>query len=129
VSTLKTVLRSPPCLRISIDKGKRFAPPRLRERISYFLAEDTATHQSLHDMMKRCYKTRSEIVHGRCDQWDEIEDRMYETESIVRTVVRSIADRPRMLEAFLSPKRDDFLGAMVQAKSFSPPAPNATSQP
>jgi hypothetical protein len=102
---------------------------RLRERISYFLAEDATTQQSLHDMVKRCYKTRSEIVHGRWDQWDEIEDRMCETESIVRTVVRSIANGPGMLEVFLSPKRDDFLEAMVQSKSFSPPASGTTSHP
>ena len=46
---------------------------------------------------------------------------MYVTEAIVRTVVRHIADKPGMLGAFLSPKRDDFLESWVQSKAFTPP--------
>jgi len=94
---------------------------RLRERISYFLADDAATQQKLHDLVKRCYKTRSEIVHGRWEEGSEIDDRMGETEAIVRTVVRHMMDKPGMLGAFLSPKRDDFLQAWVRSKSFVPP--------
>lgn len=73
------------------------------------------------DMVEDCYKTRSAIVHGRWDEGPELLDRVHKTEGIVRTVVRHIADRPGMLEAFLSPKRDDFLQAWVQSQSLTPP--------
>jgi hypothetical protein len=46
---------------------------------------------------------------------------MYTTEGIVRTVVRDIADKPGMLGAFLSPKRNHFLEAWVKSKAFVPP--------
>ena len=58
---------------------------RLRERISFFLADNPATQQRLHDMVKTCYKTRSEIIHGRWEEGPEIDDRMGNTEAIVRT--------------------------------------------
>jgi len=48
---------------------------------------------------------------------------MYTTEGIVRTVVRHIADKPGMLGAFLSPKRNQFLEAWVKSKAFGA-APN-----
>lgn len=94
---------------------------RLRDRISRFLAETPAIQQELCEKVRACYKTRSEIVHGRWDDGPELEDRMYETEAIVRTVVRHIAGKPGMLGAFLSPKRDDFLEAWVKSKSFTTP--------
>jgi hypothetical protein len=94
---------------------------RLRERISFFLADDLAAQRKLRDMVKTCYKTRSEIVHGRWEEGPEIDERMGDTEAIVRTVVRHIADKPGMLTAFLSPKRDQFLEAWVQSKSCTPP--------
>jgi hypothetical protein len=46
---------------------------------------------------------------------------MYTTEAIVRTVTRHIADKPGMLGAFVSPKRNHFLEAWVKSKSFVPP--------
>jgi hypothetical protein len=94
---------------------------RLRERISFLLASDAAMQKKLYDIVKLCYKTRSEIVHGRWEEGPEIDDRMGETEGIVRTVVRHIMDRPGMLGAFLSPRRDDFLEAWVQSRAFTPP--------
>jgi hypothetical protein len=50
-----------------------------------------------------------------------MEERMYQTEAVVRTVVRNIADNPEMLGAFLSASRDDFLEAWVRSQSFAPP--------
>jgi Apea-like HEPN len=95
---------------------------RLRDRISYFLADNARDQRDLHDKVKACYAVRSEIVHGRWEDSPEFHDvHMYTTEAIVRTVVRHIADRPGMLGVFLSPKRDDFLEAWVQSKSFVPP--------
>ena len=94
---------------------------RIRDRLSYFLADTPATREEICDMVEACYKTRSEIVHGRWNEGPELDDRIYETEGIVRTVVRHIADKPGMLGAFLSPKRDDFLEAWVRSKSLTPP--------
>ncbi len=95
--------------------------PRIRDRLSYFLADTPAMREKICDMVEACYQTRSEIVHGRWNEGPELEDRIYETEGIVRTVVRHIADKPGMLGAFLSPKRDDFLDAWVRSKSLTPP--------
>jgi hypothetical protein len=61
---------------------------------------------------------RSEIVHGRWEEGPEIERLMADTEAIVRTVVRHLMDKPGLLVAFLSSKRDDFLEAWVQCLSL-----------
>ncbi len=94
---------------------------RLCSRISYFLADNAKDQQDLYKRVDACYATRSKIIHGRWDEGPEIDDRMADTEAIVRTVVRKIADEPGMLSAFLSPKRDEWLEAWVQSKSFVPP--------
>jgi hypothetical protein len=94
---------------------------RLRDRISYFLADNQNTQTELHDRIKACYAERSAIVHGRWEDSQEFHDvHMYITEGIVRTVVRNIADKPGMLGAFLSPKRNHFLEAWVKSKAFAP---------
>ena len=96
---------------------------RLRDRISYFLATNAKDQNGLHDKVKDCYAERSNIVHGRWEDSQEFHDvHMYTTEAIVRTVVRHIADKPGMLGAFLSPKRNHFLEAWVKSKAFTPPA-------
>jgi len=94
---------------------------RLCDRISYFLADNDADQQKLSTMVNDCYKIRSNIVHGGWDEEPEIEDRMADTENIVRTVVRHILMKPEMIAPFLSQKRDDFLEAWVQSKSYAPP--------
>ncbi len=94
---------------------------RLRERISYFLADDAAMQQEICEKVKACYRVRSEIVHGRWEDDPDFDDHIYTTEAIVRTVIRHIAAKPGMLQIFLSPKRDQFLEAWVQSKSFTPP--------
>jgi hypothetical protein len=96
---------------------------RLRDRISYFLADNADDQADLHGKVRACYSVRSEIVHGRWEDSQEFHDvHMYTTEAIVRTVVRKMVDTPGMLGAFLSPGRSDFLEAWVQSKSFTAPA-------
>ena len=104
------------------DTDNNGVSKRLRDRISYFLADNESTQQELQDKVKVCYAERSAIVHGRWEDSPEFHDvHMYTTEAIVRTVVREIADRPGMLRAFLSPKRNAFLEAWVQSRAFTPP--------
>ena len=104
------------------DTDIRDVSKRLRERISYFLADNQRTQTELHDEVKACYAERSAIVHGRWEDSQAFHDvHMYTTEAIVRTVVRDIAAKPGMLGAFLSPKRNQFLEAWVQSKAFAPP--------
>ncbi len=96
---------------------------RLRDRISYFLADGQSTQAELCEKVKACYAKRSAIVHGRWEDSQEFHDvHMYTTEAIVRTVVRHIADKPGMLKVFLSSNRDAFLEAWVKSKAFVPPA-------
>jgi hypothetical protein len=94
---------------------------RLCERISIFLADSEAAQQQLFDKVKTCYKTRSEIVHGRWEEGPEIDLVMADTEALVRTVVRHLLEKPGMLETFISAHRDDFLQEWVQSKSLEPP--------
>ncbi|MGD0436938.1 MAG: hypothetical protein ABSB86_10765 [Bryobacteraceae bacterium] len=95
---------------------------RLRDRVSYFLADNAKVQQDLHDRVQRCYGKRSEIVHGRWEDSKEFHaNHMYDTECIVRTVVRHIADEPGMLALFLSPDRNDWLEAWVASRAFTPP--------
>jgi len=94
---------------------------RLCDRISFFLADNAVIQRQLSDKVKACYGMRSEIVHGRWEEGPEIESLMVDTEAIVRTVVRHVVDRPGMLNRFISPRRDDFLEAWVQSRSFTPP--------
>jgi hypothetical protein len=94
---------------------------RLCDRISFSLADNKVTQQQLFDKVKACYKTRSEIVHGRWEEGPEIELVMADTEGIVRTVVRHLLEKPGMLETFISAHRDSFLEEWVQSKSLDPP--------
>jgi hypothetical protein len=95
---------------------------RLRDRISYFLASNSKDQQDIHDKVRACYAVRSDIVHGRWEDSHEFHDiHMYTTEAIVRTVIRQMADRQGMLSVFISAKRDGWLEAWVQSKSFVPP--------
>ena len=95
---------------------------RLRDRISYFLADNQATQTELHDKVQACYAQRSAIVHGRWEDSQEFHDvHMYTTEAIVRTVVRHMASKPGMLDVFLSPQRNEFLEAWVTSKVYTPP--------
>ena len=94
---------------------------RLRARISYFLADNAQDQQKLVDMVNACYDTRSKIIHGRWDEGPEIDSRMADTEDIARTVVRRILEKPGMLDAFVSLKRDDFLEKWVGSRSFVSP--------
>jgi hypothetical protein len=97
---------------------------RLCDRISYFLADNAKDQVKLAAQVKACYAKRSDIVHGRWEDSEEFRKvHMYDTECIVRTVVRHIASKPGMLGAFLSPRRNDFLEAWVKSKAFTPPLP------
>jgi hypothetical protein len=64
---------------------------------------------------------RSKIVHGRLGDWPEVEAQMADTEAIVRTAIRHVLEKPGMLQAFIAPKRDEFLDQWVNSKAFTPP--------
>jgi hypothetical protein len=68
-----------------------------------FWADNAEDQIKLEARVRACYATRFDIVHGR---WEDSEDfhkvHMYDTEGIVRTVIRHISDKPGMLGAFIS---------------------------
>lgn len=103
------------------DENIRGLTKRLCERISVFLADTPSIQLDLYDNVKACYKTRSEIVHGRWEEGPELETVMADTEAIVRTVMRHLLEKPGMLETFISDRRDGFLEAWVLSKSIDPP--------
>jgi hypothetical protein len=103
------------------DDDSRGISQRLRDRISILLGDSAATRQALCEKVRACYKTRSEIVHGRWEEGPELEKLMGDTEAIVRTVMRHLLEKPGMLETFISAHRDSFLEEWVQSKSLDPP--------
>src|ERR1035438_281845 len=86
-----------------------------------FPRRQRTNQQDLFDKANICYDTRSKIIHGRWQPGTEINQPMADTEAMVRTVVRHLLERPGMIGAFVSPKRDDLLDAWVQSKAFTPP--------
>jgi hypothetical protein len=95
---------------------------RLSRRIAFFLADTHKDIQAIFDMTTRCYDIRSKIVHGRWDNDKKIEDLMRETETILRTALRNIADDENLLARFQSTQRDAFLAKLVTKKSMCVPA-------
>jgi hypothetical protein len=94
---------------------------RLRNRISYFLANDGTQQDQISKMVENCYAMRSKIVHGRLGDWPEVEAQMADTEAIVRTAIRYVLEKPGMLHALISPKRDEFLDQWVNSEAFTTP--------
>jgi hypothetical protein len=94
----------------------------LARRIAFFLADNHADAQELHDKVWRCYEMRCKIIHGRWDNDPALEIVLYETEGIVRTVFRVIAKDPKLLERFASPSRDKFLSELVHQRAKRKPA-------
>ncbi len=95
----------------------------LCNRISFFLADNAGDQQALFRKVETCYETRSKIVHGRWKPGPGIDRQMADTENICRTAMRHILEKPAMVDAFISPRRDDFLDAWVQSGTFTPPPP------
>jgi hypothetical protein len=103
------------------DDNIRRVTKRLCERISFFLADSATVQQELFEKAKVCYKTRSEIVHGRWEEGPELETDMAHTEAIVRTVTRQLLEIPGMLDVFISEDRNRFLEEWVTSESIEPP--------
>jgi len=100
---------------------ERNVTQRLRDRISYFLAGSEHEQQALSEKVRGCYKMRSKIVHGRMSAWPEVHVQMEHSEAMLRTCIRHILEKPGMLAAFVSPRRDEFFDAWVASKAFTPP--------
>jgi hypothetical protein len=94
---------------------------KLARRIAFALADHHADAQNIHDMVLRCYDMRCKIVHGRWDNDAALDTVMYETEAIVRTAFRVIADDPKLLQCFASPDRDAFLNELVEKRAKKMP--------
>jgi hypothetical protein len=94
---------------------------KLAQRIAFFLADTPDIARDLFRKVKTCYKMRSTIIHGRWKDDPKIDDVMYDSEAIVRTVFRRLLADPQMLRTFLSRQRDKFLEDWVFSRSTDPP--------
>jgi len=94
---------------------------KLAQRIAFFLADTPDVARDLFRKVKACYKMRSTIIHGRWKDDPKIDDVMYDSEAIVRTVFRDLLADPEMLRTFLSKHRDKFLEDWVFSRSTDPP--------
>jgi hypothetical protein len=99
------------------DKPDGHLTRKLARRIAFFLAECHADAQNIHDMVMRCYDMRCKIVHGRWHNDPALESVMYETEAIIRTAFRVIANDPKLLTRFASSQRDHFLSRLVDKRA------------
>lgn len=95
---------------------------KLAQRISFFLADSPEVAQELFRKVKNCYKMRSTIIHGRWKNDPKIDAVMADTESIVGTVVRQLAQEPAMLKTFISKHRNEFLEDWVFSRHTDPPS-------
>jgi hypothetical protein len=94
---------------------------KLAQRIAFFLADTPEIARDLFKKVKKCYEMRSKIVHGRWKDDPKIGDVMAVTESIARTVVRRMMEKPEMVQVFISKERDQFLEDWVFSRSTDPP--------
>jgi len=92
---------------------------KLSQRIALFLADSPQVARDLFRKAKTCYRTRSKIIHGRWEHDPKIDGVMADTESIVRTVLRHLADYPDLLTTFMSRGRDKFLEDFVFSHAAS----------
>jgi hypothetical protein len=99
---------------------------KLAQRISFFLADTPDDARELFKKVKACYRMRSIIIHGRWKDDPKIDEVMYTSEAIVRTVFRDLISNPDLLRTFISRHRDKFLEDWVfSRKTDRPPYPPA----
>ena len=103
------------------DKPDAHLTRKVARRIAFFLANNHTDAQNIHDMVRRCYDMRCKIVHGRWDNDPALDSVMYDTEAIIRTAFRVIADDPKLLPRFASPQRDRFLSKLVHKRAKTMP--------
>jgi hypothetical protein len=94
---------------------------KLAQRVAFFLADTPEDGRELFQKAKRCYRMRSNIVHGRRSSHHEIDNCMADTEAIIRTAFRHLLDEPDLLKTFISKHRDKFLEDWVFSRFTDPP--------
>jgi hypothetical protein len=95
---------------------------KLAERIALFLANTPDEAREYYRKAKRSYNNRSIIVHGRFNFDSAIDEFMADTESILRTALRHILDKPELIKVFISSQRNQFLHNLIffQAANLGP---------
>jgi hypothetical protein len=88
---------------------------KLAERIALFLADSPEVGRELFRKVKKCYGTRSQIMHGRWKHDPSINTAMADTEDIVRTVLLRLAANESLTKKFISSARERFLEELVFA--------------
>jgi hypothetical protein len=96
---------------------------KVSQRIALFLADSPQVARDLFRKAKRCYQTRSKIIHGRWEHDPKIDAVMADTEAIIRTALRHLLDYPDLLKIFMSRERDRFLEDLA-LKNAAPVLPS-----
>ncbi len=94
---------------------------KLAQRAGFFVSNNPQTAREIFSKAKNCYGVRSKIVHGRWKYDPSIDLAMTDTEMIVRSTCTRLLGDPRMLDTFMSQKRDVFLEEWVFSRSTEPP--------
>jgi hypothetical protein len=100
---------------------------RLAQRIAFFICDTPETAREMFQKVKKGYRTRSRIVHGRWKNDPNIDEFMADTEDIVREVSIRLFTTEGLLNVFIDNRRDRFLEDWVFSRSTSAP-PLATER-
>ena len=102
---------------------------KLAQRISFYPGDTPEVARDLFKKVKACYRMRSIIIHGRWKDDPKIDDIMYTSEAMVRTVLRDLLADPELLRTFISKDRDKFLEDWVFSRqTHRPPFPPCNSE-
>lgn len=97
---------------------------KLAQRIAFFLGDTPQDAKTIFATAKKCYATRSKIVHGKWKDDSEIDIPLGDTEGIVRTAIRRLLNDAKILSTFTSKHRDRFLEDWVFSRAVEhPPTP------
>jgi hypothetical protein len=86
---------------------------RLAQRVAFFLGKDRAEAKQLFATTKRGYGFRSKIVHGRWKEETDSEERMAETEELVRRSFSRLLPDDDLKKTFSSKAREAYLDELV----------------
>lgn len=99
---------------------------KLAQRLAFFTCNDPASAKQAFQKIKRCYGTRSQIVHGTWEDDLNFDEHMGDTEGLTRKAFARLFANKEMIDTFLHKKRRElFLEEFVfsHVGDLRPPPP------
>ncbi len=88
---------------------------KISERIAFFLGSRKGVAKEIYEKVRRSYKLRSKIVHGRdvASQSEQSEGILYETEFFVRDSLFKILENSQLRGVFDGQRREEYLNNLI----------------